>query len=948
MNNTEERDFYIIPRNFIDEGTFMGGALKVRNTIEAVVLALLIAVPVINLPLSLTVKITILCLTALPFGMLALIGVAGESLTSFVFGFFKFLVSRRVLYRGDCIPQSKRRGRQNIKRKPSPPPNSKKKKAGEPVGKANTLEQYLPYKKVEHGVLYTKDGRYLKILEVEPINFLLRSTREQRNIIYSFVSYLKICPVRLQVKVVSKRADINRHLDGIRKEMAEETDAKCRLLQQDYIQLIQQIGSREAVTRRFFLIFEYEPFAGSGRRSSEGEAIANLETAARTARTYLQQCGNFIVEHEDENQFTTEVLYGLLNRNTSTTVSIADRLEALACRYFDEGTPEKLEQVSLNELVAPESIDYTHGDYVLMDGVYHGYLLVPSGGYKSRVSAGWLSLLINAGEGIDLDIFWTRQPKERVQQKLGQQLRINRTKLREASDTNTDFESLEGAIRSGYFLKDGLSNNEDFYYMNLVVTVTASSKEELDWRVSEVRKLMISQDMDVMRCTFRQESALLSILPDLTLDKKLYAKSKRNVLTLGVASCYPFVSFEMSDEGGILLGVNNYNNSLVISDFFNSQVYKNANIAIMGCTGAGKTYLLQLIALRFRRRHIQTFILAPIKGHEMRRACTNIGGEFIQISPASPNCINVMAIRKVDHSNTDLLDGPAPARSELAAKIQQLHIFFSLLIPDISHEERQLLDEALVRTYAAAGITHDNSSLVDEENPEKYRRMPILGDLHEILRTAPETRRIANILNRLVNGSAKSFNQQTNVDLDNLYTVLDLSDLTGDLLPVGMFVALDLVWDKVKEDRTKEKAVICDELWEIIGASSNRYAANFALEVFKLIRGFGGSGICATQDLNDFFALDDGTYGRGIINACKTKIVLNLEDEEAQRVQNILRLSESEIMAVTHFERGSGLVIANNNNIAVEFRSSQLEKELITTDRRELLELLAHRQTEAG
>lgn len=148
----------------------------------------------------------------------------------------------------------------------------------------------------------------------------------------------------------------------------------------------------------------------------------------------------------------------------------------------------------------------------------------------------------------------------------------------------------------------------------------------------------------------------------------------------------------------------------------------------------------------------------------------------------------------------------------------------------------------------------------------------------------------------------------------------------------------------MKEDRTREKAVITDELWELIGASSNRLAANFVLEVAKIIRAYSGSGIFASQDLNDFLALDDGKYGKGIINACKTNIILNLEDEEAQRVQSILRLSESETMAVTHFERGHGLIVSNNNTVSVEFKASELETELITTDRRELQQLLKKNQ----
>ena len=481
--------------------------------------------------------------------------------------------------------------------------------------------------------------------------------------------------------------------------------------------------------------------------------------------------------------------------------------------------------------------------------------------------------------------------------------------------------------------------------MNLLITITAGDLEELQWRIQEMKKLLISQDMDLRSCYFLQEQGFLSSLPLVNLDKKLYELSKRNVLTTGATSCYPFVSYSICDDNGILFGVNKHNNSLVIADIFDSKQYKNSNIAILGTSGSGKTFTMQTMALRMRRKGI-----APLKGHEFYRAARNVGGTFIQISPASQNCINVMEIRKVDNSVNELLDGPTLDASALASKIQRLHVFFSLLIPDMSHEEKQLLDEALIKTYARKGITHKNESLIDPKHPDHYKAMPILGDVYDVLMETEDTKRLAHILNRLVHGSASSFNQQTNVDLTNKYTVLDISELTGssDLLTVGMFVALDYVWDKAKENRTEEKAIFVDEVWQLIGASSNRLAAEFVLEIAKIIRAYSGAGIFATQDLNDFFALDDGKYGKGIINNCKTKIILNMEDEEAQRVKTILRLSETEVMNITHFQRGNGLISTNNNNITVEFKASNLEKELITTDRQELLEILKRQDKKVG
>ena len=1016
MSNKNDHDTYIIPPNFIETGTFFGGMFRARNVIEAGILVFAIGAPVfLFLPFGLTTRIIILCLTALPVGLVALIGISGESLSQFLVIFLKYLRNRRVVGGDGAQPAEKaapsKSAGKHLKQRPpkeKKPKAPKRRRSGEadfpaefdevrgyeireklrPKKKAkkerpakankakkkakkrpekerlpkrpahvkeqkpaclNPVADYLPIEKVENGIIYTKDHRFVKVVEVVPINFMLRSAREQRNIIYSFVSYLKISPVKLQIKVLTRRADINRHLDTVRREMAHEENEQCRLMQEDYLNFVQQVGSREAVTRRFFLIFEYEPWANTRRSEQEDEAIQSLQSAVHTASNYLRQCGNEVIVPENEDEFTVDVLYNLLCRNESAVKPLSVRAQEVVAQYMEHGRESEIDHIPAAEFAAPRSIDFSHGRYICMDGLYYAYLLIPSDGYKTQVPAGWLSLIVNAGDGIDMDMFLARQPKERIIQRVGQQLRINRSKIKDASDTNTDFDDIDGAIRSGYFLKEGLANNEDFYYLNLLITVTAPSVEDLEWKVSEMKKLLLSQDMNVSACHFREEQAFLSALPLVSMEKGLYERGKRNLLTGGAASCYPFTSFEMCDDNGILLGVNKYNSSLIIVDIFNSAIYKNANMAILGTSGAGKTFTMQLMALRMRRKNIPVFIIAPLKGHEFHRACANVGGEFIQISPASPHCINVMEIRKVDRSVNEMLDGPGIQLSELAAKIQQLHIFFSLLIPDMSHEERQLLDEALIRTYNAKGITHDNASLEDPANPGCYREMPVLGDLYEILKAAPETTRMAHILNRLVNGSASTFNKQTNVRLDNKYTVLDISSLTGDLLTVGMFVALDFVWDRAKADRTEEKAIFIDECWQLLsgaGATGTRLAGDFVLEIFKTIRGYGGSAVCASQDLNDFFNLDEGRFGKGIINNSKTKIILNLEDDEAERVQETLHLSDAETMEVTHFERGNGLISTNNNNIMVEFKASPLEKDLITTDRRELREILERKRRE--
>lgn len=794
---------------------------------------------------------------------------------------------------------------------------------------------YLPIRKIKNGIIYTADRRYVKIVEILPINFLLRSPAEQRNIISSFLSYLKIAPVRMQFKVISRKADIAEYLKKIQREMEQEEDEQCRILQEDYMRLIRTVGTKEAITRRFFLIFEYSSY-NRNKNPTDQEVYLYMKTAVQTARKYLSMCGNAVLTHENETRFSVDILYQMLNRRTSVLKPLSDKIQEVKQWYMRENGEDSLSLIPVAELIAPREIDFRHRNYIVMDGVYHTYLFIPSGKYRSKVPAGWMALMINAGEGIDVDLFLYRQDKSKSMERIGRRIRLNRSKIKDTYDTNSDYDDLSESIRAGYYLKNGLSGSEEFYYIAILITVTGNSAKEVEWRAKEMNKLLNSQDISTIPCTFREEEAFLSSLPLLALDKNIYQRAKRNALTSGVAACYPFTSYEMSDKDGIMMGVNKANSSLVIVDIFNSEAYKNANIAIMGTSGAGKTFTMQLMALRMRRKNIQVFIIAPDKGHEFARASQNIGGEFIQISPGSKNCINVMEIRPADNSANDILDGRTGERSELAIKIQSLHIFFSLLIPDMSYEEKQLLDEALLITYREKGITHDNESLWDKKRPGQYKKMPILGDLYEVMMRKPDTKRMANILNRLVHGSASSFNQETNVDLSNKYVVIDISELSGDLL-LGMFVALDFVWAKAKEDRTKEKAIFIDEVWKLL--STNEMAASYVLEIFKVIRGYGGSAVCATQDLVDFFSLKEGKFGKGILSNSKTKIILNLESREAEHIREELDLSEAEMMAVQKFERGNGLIAMNNNNLLVEFKASQLEKDLITTDRKDLQEL---------
>lgn len=817
-----------------------------------------------------------------------------------------------------------------------------------------SVQAFIPVKNIRGGVIETTDYRFIRILEIEPINFMLRSAEEQNSIISTFAGWLKISPIRLQFKSLTRKADSDHHIAMIRKDLEKEKSEKCREVGEDYIRLISDIGNREALTRRFFLIFEYE----SVHRNTDdlSKIYGMLQTAEQNARAYFAQCGNAIVQPSDPDEATAEILYQFFNRRSCVSEPFPSRVnrvvvDTMVQKHLTIGI-DSVPEIPIVNFVAPRGIDFSHSGYVVMDGMYYCFLFIRRNGYPGVVRAGWMTALINAGEGVDVDIHLKRENRSKTIDKVAQRIRLNRTKIKNLQDTSTDYEELSNSIQAGYYIKEGIANNEDLFYMSTFITISAKGYEELMWRKQQVTDMLKSMDIAVSDCRFQQEAAFRSVMPFLYIEPSLEKRAQRNVLTGGAASTYMFTSYEISDDNGVLLGINRYNNSFCIVDFFNTQKHKNGNLNMVGTSGSGKTFALQLLAGRMRMRGIQCFILAPIKGHEFYRVCNKIGGIYVKIAPGSRHCINVMEIRHTISPVKELIDEAdfVELDSMLALKIQQLMIFFSLLIPDMSNEEEQLLDEALVKTYGAFGITHDNDSLYEDKNatPPKMKVMPVLGDLHKNLLGNPMTERIAVILSRFVTGSAQSFNQQTNVNLDNDYVVLDLSDLKGKLLPVGMMIALDYVWDKIKSDIIKKKAIMIDEIWQLVGATSNRLAAEFCLTIFKTIRGFGGIAVSATQDLSDFFGLDDGKYGRAIINSSQNKIVLNLEPDEAKYVQGVLKLTKTEIDSITRFERGEALICSGANKVPVSIKASPAERELITTDRSELESLMRKRHSIAS
>jgi type IV secretory pathway VirB4 component len=508
--------------------------------------------------------------------------------------------------------------------------------------------------------------------------------------------------------------------------------------------------------------------------------------------------------------------------------------------------------------------------------------------------------------------------------------------MREIGDTRQDFEELDSAIASGLYLKENMTrNSEDFYYMHTAIEITAGDAETLEQRVSAVETLCVSMDILAKRCDYRQGEAFISCLPLLQLDPDIERKARRNALTTGVAASFPFASFELCDRSGIFIGKNMHNNSAVMLDLFDRFKYTNGNISWFGCTGAGKTFGLQTIAGRLRQQGKRVFIIAPSKGFEYRSYCEAIGGAYVKWSPSSPDSLNPMELRR------KTLDADLEARgiergdSLLANHIPKLTSSFALLKKNLTDEDRNYLDASLVECYKSFGITFDNGSLFNELG--EYKLFPTFADWYDVLINSPDTKHLAIPLLRFVTGSAASMVKATNISRNSKYYVFDVSEVSDELREFVTFWASSFCTDMAQESILTEDVLIIDESWILVGAASTPEIAGRVLELAKTIRGYNGILITASQDLSDYLSLDDGRYGKGIINASRIKLIMQLEENEAKLVGEILNLSENEITQITRARRGEALLSIGSSRISMSIHASEKEYGAITTAKTDIL-----------
>lgn len=796
-----------------------------------------------------------------------------------------------------------------------------------------STQQNIPIRDFIDGIVVTSDNRYVKILEVLPVPLFLKKVSEQNKIGDAFASLLKASPPELHIKSVSLPADLSKQIDDVSKNIDKEDNDNCKDMGKEYKMTLEN-GQRYGVTRRFFVSF---PYSGrlKGRNAEEISEITQiLNMDADRMAAQFRACGNETVEFDPENpnEELARLFYLLYNRNKFLEVPFEERLKEVYEKYIDSYNAEDF-FLPPQDYIAPEKIQYSNSKYLIIDDRYYSFLYIPSYGYNPYVTTGWLDNFVNSFSGVDVDIFLKRMQKDDVQGSIKRNIGRSRVSLSETSDITDSYEQSSQTVNAGYYLKNGLASGQDFYYMSVIITVSGNSAEEVANKKDELKKIARQMDITLHDNSFECEKTFNAVLPTGQYDDKLMKKMRRNVLTDGAASVYPFTTFQMIDTGGIYLA-DDANGSPVIIDPFNRYRFNNPHIFICGETGAGKTIAILLLAIRARINHLPVFILAPEKQNEFQRLCEAIGGQFVSIGSGSPQRINIMDIfvpSKEALDNQRAIDGSSSYEktSYLLEKVATLLEFLELHIKDMTLEEKQILNEAILETYRRKGINKGNDSLWKDKEHTKLKKMPILSDLVKVLSEKEENMRLARVIMLLTKGEGEHFNGQTNINVDNPFFVIGLEHNTTNLLGLAIYMAMDYCWSRIKEDRTERKFLIIDEWWKL---AFNPIAAEKSLQISKIARALGCSMVIATQQMSDILAIEDGKYGNAVLNNCATKILMSMKEKDVLSVRDMVGLTNAECSKILRFRAGQGLFVSGDNRLSLKFNPSYTERLLTFTD----------------
>ena len=527
---------------------------------------------------------------------------------------------------------------------------------------------------------------------------------------------------------------------------------------------------------------------------------------------------------------------------------------------------------------------------------------------------------------MNISIFYEKQDPYKTIKDLTYHIGNVGVELKEGNQNRQDIDIAAFTFNDAKYIRKEIQiNNEDIYFLYIYINIYSEDIKELEYFVNKIEGVTQSKGMQTIRANFRQEEVFKSCLPLMENPELIKNSARRNILTSGLLSTYSFISSTIFDQDGIFIGTNIYNNSLVFIDRYDTKKYKNANMCIFGTSGAGKSFYTKLLILRYKLLGIAQYVIDPDREYD--NLCKELKGTQIKIGPNSNTYINILEIRK-----ESIEDGET---GYLATKIGKLVGFFNLIFGELNEEEKALIEEKIIETYKEKNITFDDESLYIYKNNSKRKifkgskDMPILEDLYNILGKDEKTKKFKTKLIPFVKGSMKFFNNFSNIELNNSLIVADVYDLGEENLKYGMYLFTDIFWDKIKENRKDKKAIYLDEIWRLIGVTSNKEVASFIYKIFKTIRKYGGSGVAITQDISDIFSLDNGTYGKSILNNSSIKTFFSLEEENIKILAQYSNLSEKEKIEIKSLKRGECLMFVSDNHILTKIECSDLERKIV-------------------
>ncbi len=586
--------------------------------------------------------------------------------------------------------------------------------------------------------------------------------------------------------------------------------------------------------------------------------------------------------------------------------------------------------VKEEEKIYPAYINLKNSKYIEIDNLYYAGLICID--YYREQTDLILKTLIETNINMNISIFYEKQDSYKTIKDLTYHIGNVGVELKESNENRQDIDIAAFTYNDAkYIRKEMQINNEDLYFLYIYIVIYDTELKKLEYYLNKIEGITQSKGIQTKRANFREEEIFLSTLPFMENKEIIKEAARRNVLTSGLLATYPFISSTIFDAEGIFIGTNIYNNSMVFIDRYNTQKYKNANMCIFGTSGAGKSFYTKLLILRYKLLGIKQYIIDPDR--EYTNICKELGGTLIKIGPTSETYINILDIRKESIEEGE--------KGYLATKISKLIGFFNLIFGELDEEEKALIEEKLIETYKIKNITFDDETLYKKDKNKILKEfkttkdMPILKDLYDILGKDERTKKFKIKLIPFIEGSMKFFNNYTNIEINNELIIADIYDLGEENIQYGMYLFTDIFWDKIKENRNEKKAIYMDEIWRLIGVTSNKNVASFIYKIFKTIRKYGGSSVAITQDISDIFSLENGTYGKSILNNSSIKTFFSLEEENIKILSEYTNLSEQEKVEIKSLKRGECLMFVGEDHILTKIESSETEKKIIEENKKD-------------